>query len=58
MVLKPALLTGAEIRFLRKEVGKKAAEFAALINKTPEGKARANVLGWLLRRPKSGVHRN
>lgn len=36
VVMKPGLLTGAEIRFLRKRVGKKAADFAALINKTPE----------------------
>jgi DNA-binding transcriptional regulator YiaG len=36
LVKKEGLLTGAEVRFLRKEVGKKAADFAALINKTPE----------------------
>jgi len=36
VVMKPALLSGEEIRFLRKRVGKKAADFAALINKTPE----------------------
>ena len=36
VVMKPGMLTGLEIRFLRKRVGKKAADFAALINKTPE----------------------
>jgi DNA-binding transcriptional regulator YiaG len=36
VVMKPALLTGEEIRFLRKRIGKKASEFAELINKTPE----------------------
>jgi DNA-binding transcriptional regulator YiaG len=36
VVMKPGILTGQEIRFLRKRAGKKAAEFAALINKTPE----------------------
>ncbi len=36
IVMKPGVLTGQEIRFLRKRVGKKAADFAALINKTPE----------------------
>jgi putative zinc finger/helix-turn-helix YgiT family protein len=36
LVRKPGLLTGDEIRFLRKELGKKASDFALLINKTPE----------------------
>jgi len=36
LVRKEGLLTGAEVRFLRKELGKKASDFAALINKTPE----------------------
>jgi DNA-binding transcriptional regulator YiaG len=36
VVMKPGMLTGEEIKFLRKRVGKKAADFAALINKTPE----------------------
>lgn len=36
LVKKEGILTGPEVRFLRKEVGKKAADFAALINKTPE----------------------
>lgn len=36
LVKKEGVLTGQEVRFLRKEVGKKAADFAALINKTPE----------------------
>jgi putative zinc finger/helix-turn-helix YgiT family protein len=36
VVMKPALLNGEEIRFLRKRLGKKAFEFAELINKTPE----------------------
>ncbi|HMC32290.1 MAG TPA: hypothetical protein VKL99_15760 [Candidatus Angelobacter sp.] len=36
VVMKPGILTGREIRFLRKRAGKKAADFAALINKTPE----------------------
>jgi putative zinc finger/helix-turn-helix YgiT family protein len=36
VVMKPGILTGQEIKFLRKRVGKKAADFAALINKTPE----------------------
>ncbi len=36
IVMKRGLLTGHEIRFLRKRAGKKAADFAALINKTPE----------------------
>jgi putative zinc finger/helix-turn-helix YgiT family protein len=36
VVMKQGILTGHEVRFLRKRVGKKAADFAALINKTPE----------------------
>lgn len=36
VVMKPGILTGQEIKFLRKRAGKKAADFAALINKTPE----------------------
>jgi DNA-binding transcriptional regulator YiaG len=36
IVMKQGVLGGPEIRFLRKRAGKKAAEFAALINKTPE----------------------
>jgi len=36
IVMKPGILTGAEIRFLRKRVGKRASDFAQLINKTPE----------------------
>jgi DNA-binding transcriptional regulator YiaG len=36
IVMKTGVLTGQEIRFLRKRVGKKASDFAALINKTPE----------------------
>jgi putative zinc finger/helix-turn-helix YgiT family protein len=36
VVMKPALLRGEEIRFLRKRLGKKAADFAELVNKTPE----------------------
>jgi DNA-binding transcriptional regulator YiaG len=36
VVMKPALLNGEEIRFLRKRAGKKATDFAELINKTPE----------------------
>ena len=36
VVMKPGLLAGSEIRFLRKRAGKKASEFAQLINKTPE----------------------
>jgi DNA-binding transcriptional regulator YiaG len=36
VVMKPALLNGEEIRFLRKRLGKKSADFAELINKTPE----------------------
>lgn len=36
IVMKQGVLTGAEVRFLRKRIGKKAADFAALINNTPE----------------------
>jgi DNA-binding transcriptional regulator YiaG len=36
VVMKPALLSGEEIRFLRKRLARKAVEFAELINKTPE----------------------
>jgi DNA-binding transcriptional regulator YiaG len=36
LVMKPGILAGAEIKFLRKRAGKKAADFAHLINKTPE----------------------
>jgi DNA-binding transcriptional regulator YiaG len=36
VVMKPGMLTGEEIKFLRKRVGKKSADFAVLINKTPE----------------------
>src|SRR5579863_5268893 len=36
IVMKPGLLTGAEIKFLRKRAGKRAADFARLIGRTPE----------------------
>jgi putative zinc finger/helix-turn-helix YgiT family protein len=36
IVMKEGVLTGDEIRFLRKQAGKKQADFAALINNTPE----------------------
>lgn len=36
IVMKPGLLTGPEIRFLRKRAGKKASDFAHLIGRTPE----------------------
>jgi hypothetical protein len=36
IVMKPALLNGEEIRFLRKRVGKKAADFSELISNTPQ----------------------
>ena len=36
IVMRPGVLSGPEIRFLRKRVGKKAAEFAGLINNTPQ----------------------
>jgi len=36
VVMQSSLLNGEEIRFLRKRLGKKAADFAGLINKTPE----------------------
>jgi putative zinc finger/helix-turn-helix YgiT family protein len=36
IVMKAALLSGAEVKFLRKRVGKRAADFAELINYTPE----------------------
>ena len=36
VVMKAGMLTGQEIRFLRKRAAKRAADFAALINKTPE----------------------
>lgn len=36
VVMKASLLNGEEIRFLRKRLGKKSADFASLINKTPE----------------------
>jgi putative zinc finger/helix-turn-helix YgiT family protein len=36
IVMKPGLLTGSEIKFLRKRAGKKAADFAQLIGRTPE----------------------
>ena len=36
VVMKPGILTGQEIKFLRKRAGKRAADFAGLINKTPE----------------------
>jgi len=36
IVMRPGILSGAEIRFLRKRVGKKAADFARMINNTPE----------------------
>lgn len=36
VVMKPGILTGAELKFLRKRAGKKASDFAQLINKTPE----------------------
>jgi putative zinc finger/helix-turn-helix YgiT family protein len=36
VVMKHGLLTGEEVRFLRKRLGQKASEFAELIGKTPE----------------------
>ena len=36
IVMKPGLLEGQEIRFLRKKVGKKSADFAALLDYGPE----------------------
>ncbi len=36
IAMKQGLLSGAEIKFLRKRLGKRAADFAQLINKTPE----------------------
>lgn len=36
IVMKQGLLSGPEIKFLRKRVGKRAADFAELISKTPE----------------------
>jgi DNA-binding transcriptional regulator YiaG len=36
IVMKPGLLSGPEVKFLRKRAGKKAADFAQLISKTPE----------------------
>lgn len=36
VIQKEAPLTGAEIRFLRKRLGKKAADFAKIIGVTPE----------------------
>jgi putative zinc finger/helix-turn-helix YgiT family protein len=36
VVMKAPLLIGEEIRFLRKRLGKRAIDFAQLINKTPE----------------------
>ena len=36
IVMSRGVSCGAEIRFLRKRAGKKAADFAKLINKTPE----------------------
>jgi putative zinc finger/helix-turn-helix YgiT family protein len=36
IVMKEGMLVGDEIRFLRKRVGKKQADFADLINNTPE----------------------
>lgn len=36
IVQKPCLLTGAEIRFLRKQLGKKSADFAQIIGVRPE----------------------
>jgi hypothetical protein len=34
--MRSGILCGSEIRFLRKRVGKKAADFAKFINNTPE----------------------
>jgi putative zinc finger/helix-turn-helix YgiT family protein len=36
VVMKVGLLSGPEIKFLRKRVGKKAADFAELMSRTPE----------------------
>jgi transcriptional regulator with XRE-family HTH domain len=36
VVMKTPLLIGEDIRFLRKRLGKRAVDFAELINKTPE----------------------
>lgn len=36
VVMKPGLLTGPEVKFLRKRAGKKASDFAGIIGRTPE----------------------
>jgi len=36
IVSKPSLLTGEQIRFLRKRLGKKSVDFAALVSLTPQ----------------------
>lgn len=36
IAMKQSLLSGTEIKFLRKRLGKRGADFAQLINKTPE----------------------
>ncbi|HWZ44824.1 MAG TPA: hypothetical protein VNW97_15220 [Candidatus Saccharimonadales bacterium] len=36
IVMRPGILCGPEIRFLRKRLGKRAVDFAGLINNTPE----------------------
>jgi DNA-binding transcriptional regulator YiaG len=51
VVMKPGILTGQEIRFLRKRAGKKAADFAALINKTPEHFSKLETGGLPLQEP-------
>jgi DNA-binding transcriptional regulator YiaG len=51
IVMKPGVLTGPEIRFLRKRVGKKAADFASLINKTPEHFSKLETGGLPLQEP-------
>jgi DNA-binding transcriptional regulator YiaG len=51
VVMKPGILTGPEIRFLRKRAGKKAADFAALINKTPEHFSKLETGGLPLQGP-------
>lgn len=36
IVMKPGILSGEEIKFLRKRAGKKASDFAEMIGRTPE----------------------
>lgn len=51
IVMKHGILTGEQIKFLRKRVGKKASDFAELISKTPEHLSKLETGSLMLTEP-------